>query len=492
MNGIRDFFRKHSEHRFRLREHFLGHFSRCLVSLVLVFALCFCPFLSDFSFSFLVDSFADSSNGVSFSSSLLPALSMTQSNYRTGFLIYANASNSIYIYSSSELENSVYVFLHSVGGSSGYLTFVSSVPDSTFYVGNSQTATSWHPRIETFSCSRSSDYGVYYYEYFYNNSSAITSIPVYSDLDSGLSDFSSFIDSSEDLGDYLTSTRLFSVPTNYVAYIPLDTSKSDFDISVTTSFDENSSFLFGSWTPKTATWGFTDTLPSGSASFDNSGLLDIPFYKTGDLSFLGQSKEGYTNKATMVANGFWNESPSGKYLVIYNPLIRYVENNGKPVYNHDISVTVSGFYDSVKLYSLSTTGSFTGGFSESPSNGSWEDTQGSVTFGDSESGTYTSPDGSESSAPPPSGGSNSMPSSNVIESITGYLNNISTTLSNFANSFISLLKAPISHVQQLISAGSDYFSVIRGLYAWLPDSVQNTLESAMIVSISIGVIGLLL
>lgn len=76
-------------------------------------------------------------------------------------------------------------------------------------------------------------------------------------------------------------------------------------------------------------------------------------------------------------------------------------------------------------------------------------------------------------------------------SISDYLQQLKDTLSNFANNFVDLLKAPIAHIQQLISAGSSFFNVFGQMFTWLPPEVYAVLTSALVLFIVIGVLKLL-
>lgn len=296
-------------------------------------------------------------------------------------------------------------------------------------------------------------------------------------------------------GDLVTSSSYFGVPSGYAAFIELPQNSSDWNVQVTQEFDEYSSLFGGQWDVMTSLWGFQSSLPSGNGNFSKTGLTVIPMYKQKPFTVLGQSKTGFSNKATMIANGFWSDTPSNTYLVIYNPVIRSVSgsvggaSNANNVYHYNkgISVTMEGFYSPVKYYKLESTVT-TSGVESAPSNGTFEDSESTETF--NTDGTSNGVvDSSGNNVNLQDGGGDLIPSAT---SIGDYLRNLNATVSDFANNFVELLSAPISHVRQLISAGTEYFGVIRGLYAWLPSSVQSTIESALIVSISIGVIGLLL
>lgn len=278
-----------------------------------------------------------------------------------------------------------------------------------------------------------------------------------------------------------------SVPRGSVVYIGIPNDGISF--SATTTMPIKSGFFSGGWSDSPQRYAYVADLPVSGTTYGKSFGSTIPWVKDGAEGLLGQSFNAKMNYPITLGGS----SSTQKYLVIYNPFF-YADTLSDNL--QDASEIMSSMsvhlsqYTSLKLYKLQQTASAGGITSVSPSNFE-QSYEGQIIENQDGSSTVTW-EGSDENMPSNPEDDSYNTSEGGLRSITDYLNQITQTLTEFANSFINLLQAPISHVRQLISAGSEYFGVIRGLYSWMPTQVQGLLESAMVVSISIGVISLLL
>lgn len=411
---------------------------------------------------FIVPSFA---SGTDIASIPVATSSDSSELFQVGDYIYYGVS-----------EGEFYYF-YRVSGGTRYLQFCSSenLGSITVYYYNSKFS---HGGSYNLNVSLYNDtYDIYYGSLTVDSGSVSNynfyDTYLYDDLESGLSAVRDFIDNG---GSSLPtgSSGQVVIPAGWVSYIQV----SGGNILLETTFPEYSKIVVSPpWDSRsTIQFGVSDLPSEGTVFSESSGTL-INWSKSVDgRNLLGQTK--------LAGYGVNNLEQSDNYIVIYNPAHRQVSSTGQGDVSPTIYVTCSELIIA-KSYALSETLDLTNGQTTSTSTDGYSNSN-AIT---------TTPDGSTDSegnpATPNVGGSGADASYNDW-TINTYLQNIKETLDNFANNFIGLLKSPISHVQQLISAGTDYFSMIRGLYAWLPDNVQSTLESAMIVSLSIGVIGLLL
>ena len=92
---------------------------------------------------------------------------------------------------------------------------------------------------------------------------------------------------------------------------------------------------------------------------------------------------------------------------------------------------------------------------------------------------------------PTSGGDTDTSNANG-GSILGNIKGLAQTLDYFVSSFTTLLSNAISHIQQLISAGSGFMGAMANLFTWLPSPVSSVITSALVIMIVIGVFKMLL
>lgn len=335
--------------------------------------------------------------------------------------------------------------------------------------------------LDTDSGSVNTATSVYYDNYYiYSTNETVRAkisnedVPHFTSLDVALAEIGTYIPVAPP--DDPSYNAYFDIPCGNVAYIKTG---NDNTLTLSCTMPE-----FSKLTGSTGTY-WTNTMeiaygvpsyPSTGTTFPLSSMSDIQWFRSTE----GRDLLGRTKKALFLDT----TQSSDNFIVIYNPTYRELTMSGQGDINPTIRVQCSALVD-YHMYSLTGEYNSQGTISSYSIDG----------FSDPYVGTPTSDNenvqGTNSTGATPNIGG----SGNEIGGTGGiieYVQGIQNTLDNFANSFISLLKAPISHIQSLISSGTDYFNVIRGLYGWLPDEVQGTINSAMIVSISIGVIALLL
>lgn len=338
--------------------------------------------------------------------------------------------------------------------------------------------------VENFS-NFNSDYSLYYRSpgnqiYYKLNDS----FPIFNGVPSGLSALRDFIDnggSSDSVYDFSTTVE---VKPGTVLYIGVPTNGA-LSMSGTTTFPVNSTWLgLDKYPEAPQRVSRASSLPSAGTQFPLSPNSKPNWQPSSQGSnLLGQNKNAYFSEST------WSFEESG-FLTFYNPYYFNPFTDGSSdqssILNGSVYLTISG-YSSIRSYPLKESVVSSGNItSDSPDN---YESYSDPTIVDNGDGTgsitnWTNQDGSTSSEAPSNNGYNSAP---AAQSIEGYLSQIRNTLTKFANDFIELVQAPISHIQQLISAGSGFMSALQGMYAWLPDQIQGYLISALTLIIAIGV-----
>lgn len=299
-----------------------------------------------------------------------------------------------------------------------------------------------------------------------------TYAPVFTSLSDGLNAVQYYIENGESdpIGDTYNST--FSLPAGNVAYVRVG---DNCHMELTTQFPEYSNLLANPpWRSQTYISYGVSSLPSSDTKFPLSGMSLVNWYKQAQgKNLLGQTKfAGYPNDVNQ----------SDNYIVIYNPTYRQVSSTGQGDISPTITCNFSEFYD-VKIYPLTESLTILGD-TESTSIDGYQSYYDGVATEDGD--IVVSPSEPSMPSQPVIGGSGADTVIGSV-SITDYLNQLQQTLSNFANNLINLIKAPISHIGQLINEGSNFMSALRGLYAWLPVDIQGIIISALTVVIAIGV-----
>lgn len=165
------------------------------------------------------------------------------------------------------------------------------------------------------------------------------------------------------------------------------------------------------------------------------------------------------------------------YQVIVNPLYYGGTANGPYEFlsNGDMVIHTEGV-ESITIFSLQSTMGFTSTLGLSVQTVISDGTYNGEIDPDTGDVTWTDPDGNITT--PEEGGGNLQPTQTTI---TGWLKNIATQLSDF-------FKGPIDAVSILASAVRDFAGSLKSLYSWLPGPVYSILTAAITTAITIGVI----
>lgn len=193
----------------------------------------------------------------------------------------------------------------------------------------------------------------------------------------------------------------------------------------------------------------------------------------GNISWSGSGKPNILNMYMS-----WNYSEDivldtnlDKYLIIINPMIDGYSASDQ-VYNPWLEISlekVVGYW----IYPLNT--QITSSGIESTNNG---DVVYSGEY-DDQTGEWTTTNQNGDPVNPTTGGSNSIvPQTDTVQ---GWLKNIATSISGF-------FRGAIDSINILTSAISDFTGSLKSLYMWLPPQVMSIITSAIIISITIGVI----
>lgn len=450
-----------------------------VVTFSLVFGLCIIPSYADDNIIFPQIGYTDSSYNNNTNSEF--AISACNSGYIYGSVISSSYTRygSLCAYGNSTLP--IYAFLAADKVYIGFSLEDYPNPYLTQVSGNkldydSENTQDIYAIADLSSSFTNTTYNIGYRYITQGIANIVYSanLPIFDTLDNALSSLRNYIDNPP-----VTETvynAYFDIPCGNVAYIKTG---NDNTLTLSCTMPEFSKLTGGTGTYWTNTMEIAYGVPSyppAGITFPLSSMSDIQWFRSTE----GRDLLGRTKKALFLDT----TQSSDNFIVIYNPTYRELSMSGQGDINPTIRVQCSALIN-YHMYSLTGEYNSQGTISSYSIDG----------FSDPYVGTPTSDNenvqGTNSTGATPNIGG----SGNEIGGTGGiieYVQGIQNTLDNFANSFISLLKAPISHIQSLISSGTDYFNVIRGLYGWLPDEVQGTINSAMIVSISVGVIALLL
>lgn len=418
--------------------------------------------------SFVIPSFADSD----FSGQ--PFIVGSESNGVLNFYssnvvgLYNNSINIVF----GTLFDDTYAFTYNNGF---YVVWDSNFVRPNFGLGL-QSNNSWTAQ-DARTSSYSDTYSLRYVNLYSYQSPWTFYVPDFQSIDEGLAAVRDYIEnppSSDPIYDDLPN---FNIQRGYAAYIDFGSDWSSRSISgtFTSSFPQYSSLISGDWDgTDNRRYFWTDSLPSNTNFTSNVGNA-IDWTKVPPYDLLQRSK-----------NGIWfiqSNSPLNRYLVIVNPnQWRYGQNPTDDTINSPITVSdLSGSTGDVKFFALNQKFDSDGTLVSSTSDNASNNRTGTY---DPDTGQWEMTDSNGNSADQVPGGESDTP---VISSISDYIHNITNVLTNFANSVISLIQAPISHISELIDAGSDFMSSLRGMYAWLPVDIQGLIIAALTVVIGIGV-----
>lgn len=347
-----------------------------------------------------------------------------------------------------------------VSRSSSYdLCLVSLEATNYYYTNRAGIVTS------SLSLSNTSDY---YSTRTYNVSPIYTDL-VYSDFDTGLSDALSFLNAQL----LPPAKSYYSLQNGWLSVIDLGTSATAYEFDLSTSFQMYSGLVSGTWgSGTTQRYWFSDSLPDEDTSYLSTFGNAIDWEKGYPRTIFGQTKN-----ATCTISG----TSSGRYLYILNPALQQVADEQSPSINNQ-SMTISGLTNgmSAKIYQLTATATING-----LNNAVDINTVGSVVATDTATDlTNGFTNSNNENVVQNAGGGNE---NEIAQTVNGYLQGIQNALDNFVNQFISLLSAPISHIQQMIDSGSYFFSVFGQLFTWLPDEISVIITGSLLLMVIIGV-----
>lgn len=434
---------------------------------------------------FVVPSFADSLNNLEFQT--LPFIDTLPSNptisdfTSNGFQIISTYYNNYINYILVNKDN-LYLVAYQ-DGSNITITLVSPLtfnPSSTYLIGRVTSSNYFTSSKPSGTASYSSDYDLYYsYTSIPNvKNSDILNVPFYSSFNDALSAVRDYIDNggSSDVISYITHVSVEPGTVLYIGYNP----NIDLNINGTTRFPMRSTLSGGNFPNSSQTYSFATSLPSSGTTFPLSNASKLPWIKNEPYNILGQSFNAKLENFVLA-------NSSQGFYVIHNPYFVNVENfnsAGDLNKNSNLELDISG-YTSLRIYPLQD--EILNSSSPDNFNVFWDgsstdngDGTGSVSWiPTAEDGSDVSNIGSNPNNLGINGGGN-LDSSSIIQ-------DIKDTLDKFVNNFISFVSAPISHIQNLISAGSGFMSALQGMYAWLPAQIQGYLISALTLIIAIGV-----
>lgn len=159
------------------------------------------------------------------------------------------------------------------------------------------------------------------------------------------------------------------------------------------------------------------------------------------------------------------------YLMIINPMVDGTSTTSQ-VYNPWVTVQLDKAL-SYNIYPLKT---------QLTSSGIESSNNGSVVYGgeyDDTTGEWQTTGSDGQPVTPTTGGQTSVIPANT--SVQDWLKNISTQISSFFG-------GAIDSIRILADAISSFTSSLKSLYMWLPNPVMNVVTSAIIISLTIGVI----
>lgn len=370
--------------------------------------------------------------------------------------IFKNNSSGLYMFACESSFKVAYEFNSS-----------STVPPSTFqyYVNNS---------------TYNSTYNLYYSDiamYSANNQLLLSDIYSYSSRDDGLSAIRDYIDNPPSNLPNDGFDGLLTIPAGNVAYIRVNGG----DMELSAVMNSKSGLLMNgnSWGNNARiAYGVSD-LPSSGTTFPLSSMSFIPWMKQAQgQDLLGRTKYAGYPKSNLLT--------SDNYIVIYNPASPSLSSKGFDDGADELNPTITAHFTKLvdyKTFPLTLSYNIQTNELTSDSISGYSDYyDGSP---DSNGNFTESPSNSSMPSEPVSGGTGGI--SDSSQSIIDYVRQIGNILSTFTHNLIELIQAPISHIGQIIDAGSGFMSALRGMYAWMPADIQGLVISALTVVIGIGV-----
>lgn len=410
--------------------------------------------------------FADSLNGATFDGQPLP--------YATTYtsMLYIGDLNGNQCYVSSKTNGAI-IYAFFVGNNLRFVSKTSGVYGYLVRRGNTST-----DRI----ISTPIDNSDWYYDGT-NGGFAPTSVG------SVLPSYNTLEDAILDLDNYISPTSparsSYSLENGWLSVIDLGSSGTAYDLDLSTTFQMNSGLISGTWGDGTTQrYWFSNTLPDVNSQYVNDGSL-IVWQKGTPQNVFGQTRNAVVNLSG---------NSTGRYLYILNPAFqRIADEDGGSITNNPVQISGLLSGQTAYIYELTASATLSGVVNKistvSVDGVDQIANSGSVTATDDPQNLTDQFVGSDDQTiiQSPAGG-NENP---VAQNINGILNRIQQTLDQFVDSFLHLLSAPISHIMQLISYGSQFMGVLGQMFTWLPQPVYDVIVAALVLVIVIGVIKLL-
>lgn len=278
----------------------------------------------------------------------------------------------------------------------------------------------------------------------------------------------------------------YSIENGWLTVIDLGSNGASYDINLSTQFNVNSGLISQNWSETSQTYWFSNSLPSVGSSYENTGTL-IQWERGNPRNIFGQTKYGIYDLIG---------ASTGRYLYILNPFYRSIADSEHPtIVNYPI--TINGLFEGQQAYIYEVTASATvtgvvNAISTTTIDGvtsfsNWGTTSGGAVSVDL-TNSFINTDNDTTTIQTQGGGN----ANETAQTINSYLQQIQNVLDSFVEQVLGLLSAPISHIQQLIQSGENFFSVFSHLFDWLPSDVSGVISSALIVMVVIGVLKMLL
>lgn len=456
------------------------------------FVLCIC--LIPYTIVFADSSFSNfTNNGWTYS---LPAASsldtssgtLTVSNYKGAMITlnppndYDTDSDNIFSFDVTikSISSSGYFRIHTTNTSKYYFSSISNNMNATlsnnfikYATSSSQSAANDTYSITVgYDSSFNDDSGIIF-DFYQSGTKAFTGSIEISNVTFSSSSSSSYSDT-------------FTLNPGQVVYIGFPIS-AEYSITANTEMPKLSSG--GSWDAPQR-WGASDSLPTSGTSFPASGSSKIPWQVVGSTNMFSQGVSAQWSISNTLPVGI-------RFIYIYNPWYYQEAISSPSIYSSDGNLTINtnpitinvSNYSAIRIYNLQQSVTGEGVYISNSTSGftDYTDVIPSEESGTGEVEYQQYVDGTASGDPSIINGTNNNQYNPNPMTVTEHIQQVTQVLSNFANSLIELIKAPISHVANLIQAGSGFMASLRGMYAWLPVDIQGLVTSALTLVIGIGV-----